>query len=474
MGVASGSALAGAAVLVLAGGAGALWLRDEAPVLPYCFAVQWIFATTGYLVWLATGRFPGMEPAGDVETAVALSLAGLAAVAVGLRLGLHAAGKWLDEPAGGERLERLDVGRLFWVVAALYAVDWVVRLRPARIYFEGAQILYAALDFKKVVLFLLFLTVLRQRRGYLYAGLAAVVALVPSLSSARSAFSGIFVLLLLAALSEWRPWARAADVRRRNRRVVAFTAVTAAVLLGLGLLWQEGVKQRWRRHLRASTTAAAPPLERVQEAAGAWRDAALDFNLSQAAVAVAARTSSGLGYFAAVSRNVPAAIPHTTGDLTVRGLAHLARPRLFFPDKENLGGDSWLVRRYARADVPGAEADTSIGLGYIAQAYIDFGPAGMLAALALLGAFVAACYRGLLPFAPSARWYQAAATILLVRQFSGYESELAKLTGGMVTKLVVFAVLLATFARGVDAMARIPAAPDPSGSPDSVSGGSEA
>src|SRR2546428_6904586 len=67
------SPLAGFAFLVLFGAVGALWRRDEAPILVFCIAYQWFFIVTGYFYQQITGRYPGLPAVGDLQGAVLLS-----------------------------------------------------------------------------------------------------------------------------------------------------------------------------------------------------------------------------------------------------------------------------------------------------------------------------------------------------------------------------------------------------------------
>ena len=77
----------------------------------------------------------------------------------------------------------------------------------------------------------------------------------------------------------------------------------------------------------------------------------------------------------AVSR-VPDIVPHTNGKLMLDTLQFTFMPRVFFPDKPEVGSDSELVRRYSGVWVAGANEDTDIAFGYAAESYIDFGVGG--------------------------------------------------------------------------------------------------
>ncbi len=67
-------------------------------------------------------------------------------------------------------------------------------------------------------------------------------------------------------------------------------------------------------------------------------------------------------------------------------------PRFLFPDKPVLD-DSERTRTYTGMNVAGMEQGTSIGIGYIGESYVDFGPVKMFAPIFLLGLLYGLIYR---------------------------------------------------------------------------------
>jgi len=99
----------------------------------------------------------------------------------------------------------------------------------------------------------------------------------------------------------------------------------------------------------------------------------------------------------AVSR-VPNVVPHTDGKLMMDTLAFVFAPRVFFPDKPEVGSDSELVRKYSGVWVAGAAQDTDIAFGYAAESYIDFGVPVMFIPVFIWGTFMGACYAGMFKY----------------------------------------------------------------------------
>ena len=120
-------------------------------------------------------------------------------------------------------------------------------------------------------------------------------------------------------------------------------------------------------------------------------------------------------------------------------------PRFLFPEKPDLGGDSWLVRKYARLNVSGDESGTSIGLGYMAEFYIDYGFPTMLFPLLLYGMLAGLLYRVLSRVSPSPHVFSAVAAGLFLQHFLSYEGNFTKLLGGILQAFLLLAALLAIF-----------------------------
>jgi hypothetical protein len=89
------------------------------------------------------------------------------------------------------------------------------------------------------------------------------------------------------------------------------------------------------------------------------------------------RTIGGMGYihfFSHVLNYVPDSKPFQGGDIWTTAVLHTLTPRLLFPNKPILR-DTEHMMEYTGLDI--WSGDVSYSLGYIADSYIDFGPAGM-------------------------------------------------------------------------------------------------
>jgi hypothetical protein len=376
-----------------------------------------------------------------------LLLASIVLLGAGIRLALECWSRmnaWRSMRMQLAERSTYAVDKLFLCVVVLYAGSWLTTTNPKMIAYSISQILYRLVEFRTVFLFLLLLAALRWRRGRLIALVASGIVALPLVTGGGSGFAAVFLVLVAAALVEGKGLFIEGLRSRRNRRTFALLCIVGLLLLNLAIMWQGAVKSRWRPIARSEELQASR-IDRIamffEVASASLND--LDWNRGMASLAE--RISDVPMLLALTLDRVPTEVPHEGGELTARAIRHIAMPRFLFPDKENLGSDSWLVRRFAGLNVAGEAQGTSIGLGYLIEFYVDYGAIGMLCAAFLFGAFVGSLHRLLLLVAPSMDIYRAAAAAILLQHFFALDASLAKIVGGMVMAYIVFGALLLLF-----------------------------
>lgn len=437
--------LAGFAVFVLLWSIGTLWRREEPPVLVYCVAYQWLFVAIGYFYNLLTGEFPFQDiPLGDLQGATFLSLIGFICIVLGIRLGLKLtkADSLIQSKSEAWSLVNYDVRLLFWGVIGIYTVNWFFEVAPRQIAFNQAQLISTILSARDVLFCALLLSVIQQRRGYRYLIAASIFVLLPQSISQHSSFSWIFIFVVLAVLKDWRPWSKTPADRQRNWRIALASLAIGVTLVFMALVWQGGVKENWRSTLRTEhEVKVANPIDKLGALADVIENVYSELSWSEALDSLAARMS-GTFYFSHTLLHVPAAVPHENGRLTMRAIEHTVKPRFLFPDKADLGSNSWLIWQYTGLPAAGEESETSIGLTYMAQFYVDFGPYLMFVPLFVWGLIIGAIYGLMFRLAPSRLLASATVMVLFPQPFSSFEGEIAYLLGGLIQSAIVFGVLL--------------------------------
>jgi len=421
---------------------GLVWRSDEPPILPFCLVYQWVFVIAGYFYYLYFGFFPISYFNGNPEKAVFLSLFALIVIALSIRIGIKFVNTLKMKKINLSTLKNhYNIRKLFWLVIAVNSVDYVVQMSPAAISFSASQIIWSLLLFKFVLLFLLFIEIFNQKKEYSFGAIAFGFAILPQFASMMSDFKEIIFILLIAVASIWRPWVKLPSVRKTNRRVIATLFFGVVILLLMALFWEGVVKKTWRpAYMRGEVQ--GNPIKRVTKFGTFVINARSDFNISKNTEMLASRLSSSIGFFSLVLDRVPVLIPYENGKMLYKTFLHTIKPRILFPDKPVLPVDSLLVRKYAGVYVAGEELQTSVGLGYIPQFYIDFGIPGIIVLSLFLGLLIGVIYRGLIFFSPSYNLYISAVVILFLYHFTQYETELTKLVGGMVMNTIIFAFVL--------------------------------
>ncbi|MCI0586273.1 MAG: hypothetical protein L0323_05480 [Planctomycetes bacterium] len=415
------------------------WPRGEAPGLCFCLMFQGLSVSAGFLYYAATGRFPGMSFIGDIEGAVVLVILSFFATTLGYRYGSRWLRRHLPQrpwARAGAPMDHYPVAWLAGAAIALVLVDWILGFEM-NLAAGTTQIRKTLLGLRVLVFWVLFVEVLQQKRGWSWALAAAGTAVFAQMSSEMSGFTEVFIIFFIAALTSWRP-GTGKDGSGRVRLLPLVTVGVSAILLGSLAFWWTGyAKPIWRVSVREGA-AGKDSVERSLKFVETFRVGKTEVDYE----ALPARLSSGLAFTSLVLERVPRSLPYEQGLILRRALMHVTRPRFLFPEKGDLGGDSWLVMRYAGVTVADESTGTSIGLGYATQFYIDFGYPGVVALSFALGLLIAAVLEALRALSPSPLFYGGAATMILLGNFRNYDGELAKILGGLITQSVVIGVVL--------------------------------
>jgi hypothetical protein len=234
-----------------------------------------------------------------------------------------------------------------------------------------------------MTVFLFAYAVIETRRNY--PSLAVVVALELGIGFTGffADFKSIFFVLLVVlsggslAFKGWR---------------FLLGMVLAGLLIFLGLVWT-AVKADYRQAVNEGSQeqrALVPVRQRFATLLELTRSIG-PAELENAGEEMAQRLST-CKFFAVTIENVPTYVPYEGGRLWWAAVKQTLMPRLLFPHKREIY-DSTEAAYYTGEDVTGPEAGNSMGIGYCAESYVDFGPAGMFLPVFLLGGYYGFIYR---------------------------------------------------------------------------------
>ncbi len=162
-----------------------------------------------------------------------------------------------------------------------------------------------------------------------------------------------------------------------------------------------------------------------------------------------------LGYiqfFAATLDYVPKTVPHQNGEIYLSAVQHYLVPRFINPNKKVLD-DSKHTQEFTGIGVSGLEASTSFSLGYIADAYIDFGPVYMHVILFVFGALFGVFYKFLYTKAPNELWaWILTAPFFLLVNINGADTK--KALGWVLIYFLVVAIVRKQLIKRLDPLMR--------------------
>ncbi len=438
VGLIADSLLVGFAIFVLVAGVGCTWLRDQPIVFPFIIAYQWVAITVGYFYSLATGVFPSVYEPGDIELTLWLSLGGLLLLAVGIRVACSVGPVLFGRgPEEQDDLAPFNLSKLFLLVIALYAVDYV-HVVNARAYSGAGNMLARVLDFRQVLLLALWFEVLRRRTDFIYLWFSLAWVFVPLLGAYFSDFKTPLILLFIVYASSWRPWE--AHAWRFKPRDVAIAVALVGTLAFGALLWQAGVKVETRKAYDAEIS--RDPIDRVRLfVQSSTANLPVVFNDTQIVVEGLVERISYITFFSRVLDHVPKVQPHANGELLRMATVNAVMPRFLFPDKPELPSDSVYTRRFTGIRVP--EEGTSISIGYMAEFYADWGVTGMLVMVFVYGCWIGLAYRVLCRWIRP-RWFLNPVLITTMMAVYQFEHQFIKTFATLNLSVIVMLVLVST------------------------------
>lgn len=403
-----------------------LWRPGEPQILAFAMAFQWLqIATKVIHANLADKKLSDFSVSPSVETAVTLSLLGICVTSVAIRLTLGA-----FVPPRVRRVVPLSLDHTF-ALYILTAMLSVVLVSNAWVYPALTQLFFAIGSLKWVAYYLLVDVTVSHggKRAYLYV--ATLAEFVTGLGYFAD-FKTVFFIAFLAISSR--------SVRLTAKKVLIGLLLTAAVLM-LGIVWT-AIKEPYRNILNRG--------QRQQVVLVSWREQITTVGSLGAEVTPARMLEATqalferiayVDFFARAIDYVPAVVPHAHGTLLEKAITHVMLPRFLYPGKPALPNDSEITREYTGALVAGASEGTSIGIGYFAEAYVDFGFVGMFVPLFAFGLLWGVLYSFLVSRPVNRELALATVTAVFIN-LDQYEIATSKLIGGMLQRAIIFGALL--------------------------------
>ncbi|MEH6535215.1 MAG: hypothetical protein V7719_02395 [Psychroserpens sp.] len=281
---------------------------------------------------------------------------------------------------------------------------------------------FSKLKWGLLLLTVVYCNVFDKKKKLLYTVIAAEVFL--GFTGYFSAFKDIILVIVLALLSMQK---------ELNSRALAKFSFIFIIGLSLGLLWS-AIKMDYRSYLAGgeySQKVVVSKTEAINEMINQMSDVTLE-EVSFASEALLDRVSY-IEFFSIVLRNVPNYMPYEDGSIIKESTLYYFRPRIFFPDKPVID-DSDHTNKYTNLDLMD-DGKASHSIGFMTDAYIDFGPYGMMILLLVIGYVFGWSMNFLIIKSPNMFW-----AIIFITPFyfliSVYSFNMIKVIGNFITYMV--------------------------------------
>ena len=382
----SGDWLLGLCTLVLGLGWALLRAEEGPPVLALAYTLQWITVCIGLYYVAITGRPLQATLTSDYQPMVLIGLGCLIALMAGLLFG-----RWLISRLKPMEGVRPAYALTFKSLVLAYVLATAVAGFIHEFAWSFPSITQAIIAISFLRLGLLYLVLRRLVAADRWLVMAGVLALeiVLGVTGFHAGFREPLIMAVLAFLERFD---------RQNVRHWVSLGVLFVVMGLLGVAWIS-VRVNYRERYLADEAFAqnrGARFDNLTTAATKW--ASQDRGEFFGNIDLFIDRLWAIYYPALAVARVPDVLPHTNGKLMIDTLAFTFAPRVFFPDKPEIGSDSDLVRKYSGVYVAGADQDTDIAFGYAAESYVDYGVPMMFVPVFIWGTFMGVCYAGMFKY----------------------------------------------------------------------------
>lgn len=267
---------------------------------------------------------------------------------------------------------------------------------------------------KYVLIYILAARVFEANSSYIYLIVVIILEIALGSTGGFSSYKESFYVVLIALA-----WSN----RTFSLRALALTLVGIACMIYMSIVWT-GIKNEFR-----STILSSDSLSNFHWLFEKYLTA--DIDAESSSIKLLERAAYASFYGRILERDTS---EHS--GIYFRALQSTLMPRILFPDKAVLD-DSAETSKILGWNIG---KGTSIGIGYVAQAHIDFGFPGLIAPIFILGALVGLIYRYFMTRSAPIFLCQAFATATLFNAIA-FATNINKLLGGIVMGSLVMAMI---------------------------------
>lgn len=416
------------AITVLGFGLMLLWRPGVSPILLFVFSYQWLQIS----LRVFQGNFEGVQVddlsqfGGPISGAIVLALFGVLFLAFGMRLG---AGPHSANVTVAMHQIVADKPILYWF--KLY-VAWLLiataAQTSARFIPQLSQPLLALATLKWAFYWAFtYATFSRSDGPRNFWFLIFALELGLGFGAYFSDFRTILLLTIFAIM------ATGVSLSRRGMMVLAGVVT---LTLTLGVVWSS-VKSEYRTFLNQGANQQIVVVEYGDSMRHLLQLVSnLDASdLRQGAQALVDRVSY-IDIFARTFDHVPAYVPHQYGAIWGDAVLRPFMPRIFFPGKSAIN-DSEFTNQFSGLSFATSAEGTSVSIGYMGEAYIDFGYIFMMMPIFLLGLTVGWFYKWMSSYPKCPSLISMGLATVVLYPVAQFETSITKLIGGVLVSVLM-------------------------------------
>lgn len=412
------------------------WRQGTPPVIVAALSFMWLGIVSGFLyISLTDAEMVDMlwRPQYSLENMTKtfwIALAGLISFSFGLKAAIYGIKPLYTPP------------RLLYS----YSTDKIIILYAGFTFFSDALFSFARFTIpgiaqplnilmyiKWALLYIMLYVALKKKERLPLITMLIILEVIIGFTGYFSEFKNILIMLPIVYLT---------FNRLQGSRQISFITLFAVLLFNLGAVWSY-VKMDYRMFLSGGeraqivTVSETEALSKLAELTGD-----LTAEAYQIGVEAMVKRVFFLEYFSATVNNIPERRPFMDGENYMSALRHIFMPRMFFPNKPAID-DSKVTQALTGIQVADASQGTSISVGFMGQAYADYGRFFMYIPIFILGYIMGRIYRFFLKSIKNPLW---AYGMLFPMYFliSVFGRNIVKIMGDLIMYFLVF-YLFVTF-----------------------------
>ncbi|MCF6367005.1 MAG: hypothetical protein L3J35_12490 [Bacteroidales bacterium] len=423
------------------------WREGTPPIIIAGVGFQWLSITIGYIyLSIADANMIDLLWRPDyslenIDKTYWLSLLGLLFFALGLKLAIYNIKKRITPI---KLLQNYNTTNVI-IIYALFTVFSGIFFAFIRFKIPGiAQPVNILSYFKWSLLFIMLYLSIKKNEKLLLVSIILGFEVLTGFTGYFSEFKEILILLPVIYLT---------FNKIKGTKQILFITFFAVLLFNIGAVWSY-VKGEYRMFLSGGERAQTVTVSK-SEALDRLLELTTELTLETYKVGLESMVKRifFLEYFSATVNYIPKQQSYMDGENWNNAIKHVLMPRILFSNKKAID-DSEQTMKLTGIQLAGTKQGTSISVGYMAQAYADYGSFYMMIAIFILGLITGLMYKYFVNYSKNPMWgYALIFPMYFLINING--KNITKISGNLFMYFLVFYLIVRFILPRIDKFIRI-------------------